>query len=384
MALAYAHGLRQPVMARGRRDGIVIAGGGLAGSLAALAMARHRPDVPLLIVEEGETFGGTGVRTFSEAELGEDGAALIGPDAIARWPGFYVAFPGFSRNLKIDYGGFGAVDIHRAVVEALAPRQYRLGVKVVAVREDALVLESGEEIKAQGAIDARGAANLSTLDLLYETRLEREYRFKAPHRVDRPVLIDATAGHGAGLAFMQCVPLAEDRLIVADVAISERAQPDAEAGARLDAYVAARGWKTKACEGEHVWVRPLPAGGDFAAFWRQSGARAAKLGLRGGFVHPVTGRSLGDAVRTAMLLAGQRDLSGAALHDAFEAEAKQAWKKREPLRAVTAAIARAKPEDRLALLARLYRLDPGTIARLQADRLGLMDRMRLQKALRPA
>ena len=47
-------------MARGRRDGIVIAGGGLAGALAALAMARHRPDVPLLIVEEGETFGGTG------------------------------------------------------------------------------------------------------------------------------------------------------------------------------------------------------------------------------------------------------------------------------------------------------------------------------------
>jgi 2-polyprenyl-6-methoxyphenol hydroxylase-like FAD-dependent oxidoreductase len=42
-------------MARGRRDGIVIAGGGLAGSLAALAMARHRPDVPLLIIEEAET-----------------------------------------------------------------------------------------------------------------------------------------------------------------------------------------------------------------------------------------------------------------------------------------------------------------------------------------
>ena len=64
------------------------------------------------------------------------------------------------------------------------------------MREDALVLDGGETIKAEGAIDARGAANLSTLELLYEARLERDYRFKAPHRVDRPVLIDATVGPG--------------------------------------------------------------------------------------------------------------------------------------------------------------------------------------------
>lgn len=369
-------------MARGRRDGIVIAGGGLAGSLAALAMARHRPDVPLMIVEEGATFGGEGVRTFSDAELGEDGAALIGPLAIERWPGFYVAFPGFSRNLGIEWSGFGAVDVHRALVEALKPKQYRLGVKVVAVREDALVLDGGEEIKAQGAIDARGTTNLSTLDLLYEARLEREYHFAAAHRVDRPVLIDATVAQEGALRFMQCVPLSEDRLIVADVMVSDRAQPDADAGARLDAYVVGRGWKTKSGQGEHVWVRPLPAGGDFAAFWRQSGARVAKLGLRGGFVHPATGRTLKDAVATALLLARQRDFSGAALHDLFEAEAKQSWKKREPLRAVTAALAGTKPEERRALLARLYGLAPATIARFHADRLGMIDRMRVQRALR--
>ena len=183
-------------MARGRRDGIVIAGGGLAGALAALAMARHRPDVPLLIIEEAETFGGTGIRTFSDAELGRDGAGLIGAEAIARWPGIYLSFPGLNRNLKIDWSGFGAVDLHRALVETLDPKQYRLGTRVVAVREDALVLDGGEEIKAESAIDARGAANLSMLELLYEARLEREYVFAAPHRVDRPVLIDANVDAG--------------------------------------------------------------------------------------------------------------------------------------------------------------------------------------------
>ncbi len=369
-------------MARGRRDGILIAGGGLAGALAALAMARYRPEVPLLIVEERETFGGEGFRAFTRPELGEEGEELAGALASDRWPGFYVAFPGLSRKLKAEMAGFGPDDIHRAMVRTLKPKQYRLGTRVVAVREDALVLDGGETIKAEGAIDARGASAMSTLELLHETRLERDYRFGAPHRVDRPVLIDMSLEPGGGARFVECVPLSAERLLVAELAISEATQPDEGARARIDAYVKARGWTRPRARGERTASRPLPYGGDFATFWRLGGARVAKLGLRGGFVHPVTGRTIGDAAATALLLTAQRDYSGAALHDLFEAEAKQLWKDRETLRAITAALAAAKPEDRRALLERLYRLDPGTVRRLQADRLGLLDRWRLRKALR--
>ncbi|WP_395612405.1 lycopene cyclase family protein [Allosphingosinicella sp.] len=368
-------------MPRGRRDGILIAGGGLAGALAALALARHRPDVPLLLVEEGETFGGAGTRTFSDAELGTDGAGLIGPERIMRWPGIYLSFPGMNRNLRLDWSGLGGGDLHEALVATLDPKQYRLGTRIVAVREDAIILDDGEELKAEGAIDARGTANLSMLELLHEVRVERDYVFAAPHRVDRPVLIDATVPQDGALRFMSCVPLDERRLVVADVMISERIQPDAEADARLDAYVAARGWRTPEAEGEEVSVRPLPYGGDFAAFWRLGGARVAKLGLRGGFVHPLTGRTLSDSVANAMLLTRQRDFSAGALHDLFEAEAKQAWKRREPMREVTAAFAAARPEHRLAMLASLYALGPGTIAALNADTLGWLDRRRVQQAI---
>jgi lycopene beta-cyclase len=370
-------------MARGRRNGILIAGGGLAGSFAALAMARYRPDVPLLIVEERETFGGEGYRSFAEAELGEDGAELVAPLALDRWPGFYVAFPGFSRKLKSEWAGFGAEDVHRAMLAALQPKQYRLGTRVVAVREDALVLDGGETIKAEGAIDARGANTMSALELLYEARLERDYRFAEPHRVDRPVLIDATMDRGAGLRFFECVPLSEERLLIADVCVAERALPDERAGSRIDAYVKARGWARPRPGAERTTARPLPIRGDFAAFWRLGGARAAKLGLRGGFVHPLTGRAVADAARMALLLSRQRDFSGDLLHDLFEAEAKQLWKRREPLRAAAAAIADAKPEARLGLAERLYRLDPGLIQRLLTDRLGLFDKGRIQKALKP-
>ena len=368
-------------MARGRRNGILIAGGGLAGSLAALALTRQRPDVKLLIVEESERFGGDGFHIFSQAELDEDGAALAAALTSDRWPGFYVSFPGFNRKLKGDIAGFGADDIHKAMIRELNPESYRLGTKVVAVREDALVLDGGETIKAEGAIDARGATSMSTLDLLYEARLVRDYRFGAPHRVDRPVLVDASAGRGGGLHYFECVPLSEERLLVSDVGISERAQPDESAGARIHEYVKARGWTRPRARADRTASRALPIGGDFAAFWRLGGARVAKLGLRGGFVHPVTGRTIGDAAAMALLLASQRDFSGDALHDLFEDEAKQLWKQREFLRGITASLASARPENRSGLLENLYRLDPGTLQRLQADRLGLLDRWRIRRAI---
>ena len=44
---------------RGREDQpIVIAGGGLAGCLGALALAEKRSELPLLLLEQGPGFGG--------------------------------------------------------------------------------------------------------------------------------------------------------------------------------------------------------------------------------------------------------------------------------------------------------------------------------------
>ena len=369
-------------MVRGKREGVLIAGGGVAGCLAALALARRRPDVPVMLVEERKKLGGNRFHHLFEGELGDEEKMLLEPIAEHRWPGFYTSFPGKTRNLKGALIGFGPDALHRATLEALGPKNLKLGTKIVAVRDDALVLDGGVTIKADGAIDARGAANLSMLELLWETRIERQIRLAAPHRLDRPVLIDATVDQGVGFSFVQTFPLDETRLRVAKVLVSERAQPDEAAEGRLDHYIALRGWKPAKVESQSALAQPLPFGGDFASFWRIGGARVAKLGLRGGFYQPATGRTVADAARSGLLLAAQSDFSVAALHDLFEEEARQLWRRREFQRGVNAALADASPEARRGIMAGIYELDPGLISRFHADSLGLLDRRRVQKAVR--
>lgn len=359
---------------------MLIAGGGLAGALAALALARARPEVPVLLVEEGDGFGGCHPLLFLGHDVEEADRWLAEPLIGPRWPGYYVAFPGRSRNLRTGCAVIRPAEIDRLVRQTLRPDQYRLGTRVVAVREDELILQGGERIKAEGAVDARGPANLSMLDLGWHAFLGRDYRLAGPHGVDRPVLVDATGGEAADTRFVRCTPLAEDRMRVEHVALSRTADVPGDAGERLGAYLALRGWTPVAIEREAAGAHPLPIGGDFAAFWRVGGARVAKLGLRGGLFHPATGHSLPDALRTATMLTEQRDFSGAALHDLFERHAAALWRKRDFYRDFNARLFAAPPADRGAFLQRFFDLDPGAIARFHAGRSTLLDKRRIGRA----
>ncbi|MGE5723197.1 MAG: lycopene beta-cyclase CrtY [Sphingomonadales bacterium] len=365
-------------MPRGKRNGLLIAGGGLAGSLAALAMAKARPDVPILLVEERDRFGGDHIWTFLDCELDEEQRALIEPLISFSWPGHYVAFPDYSRKLRLGVNGIRSDMLDKAVREALRPDQYRLDTKVVAVRETELVLPDGEVIRADGAIDARGAANLSLLELGWRKFVGREYSFEKPHRVDMPVLMDATVEQVDGFRFCRCLPLSATRLLVKDCCLSET--PDLErdeARARIAAYCALRGWKNGTLEREESSVLPIALGDDVHALWRGGGARVAKLGMRGGFFHPSTGHALADAARTALLLAQQRSFEGDMLDDLFEADVDMLWRKREYYRAFNAALFGAPALERRRMMDAFHHLDGDLIARFYAGRLGVVDRLKL-------
>jgi lycopene beta-cyclase len=149
-------------------------------------------------------------------------------------------------------------------------------------------------------------------------------------------------------------------------------------GGRIADYVAKRRWQPEEIEREESGVLPVAIGGDFGGFWRVGGARVAKFGMRGGFFHPTTGYSLPDAVRTASLLAKQRDMTGGVLHNVFEAYAAQLWKKRDFYRSLNTLLFRAaEPDGRYKVLERFYRLDPALITRFYAGQSSMFDRVRI-------
>jgi len=362
-------------MTKGKNHGLLIAGGGVAAALAALAMARLRPDVPMLLAGETPQTGGGRTLFFLDEQLSQEERDFMAPLTVRSWDGFYVALPGRSRKLMMRCHAVTGEAIDTAVREGLSTDRYRPDCRIVAVRDDSLLLHGGEVVKGDGAIDARAWTHQTTLELGWRHSTARTCRFEAPHRVDLPVLADATVEQGAGCAFFTCLPLDDTRLLVEHVRYSSAGEPEAgEGGRRIDSYVALRGWGRCRSEGEETTSLPFALGGDVAAYYRIGGARAAKLGPRGGYFGPTIGSPLTDAVRTALLLAAQRDFSGAALYDLFETDAAALWKRREFQRGFDRLLLRG---GGCSALEGLFALEPALIARFLGDRLGLFDRRKV-------
>ena len=345
----------------GGKDRLVIAGGGLAGCLAALALARLRPEVELLLVEQGESFGGNHIWSFFDADVAAEDRWLVEPFVAARWDGYQVAFPDRRRTLPTGYNSCRSELLDALMRERLRPDQYRLGVEAD---------EAGIDI------DARGPAGLDALDLGWQKFVGREYRLAVPHGLTDPIVMDATVDQAEGYRFVYCLPFAADRLLIEDTYYStDPALDRAALGGRIEAYAAGRGWRIAELVDEEAGVLPVALGGDFDAFWPEASG-PARIGLRGGFFHPTTGYSLPDAVRTAMLIARRRDL--AALPRLLRAEAKRLWRERGFYRLLNRMLFRAAaPAERYRVLEHFYRLDPGLIARFYAGRSTLADKARI-------
>jgi len=340
---------------------LTIAGGGLAGCLAALALAKLRPEVPFVLVEQGGHFGGNHVWSFFDADVVADDRWLVAPMITASWEGYDARFPARRRSLPTRYNSTRSDLLDKLVRERLRPDQYRLG-------------ETADEAAID--IDARGAANLDALDLGWQKFVGREVRLAAPHGLTRPIVMDACVAQQDGYRFVYCLPFAEDRLLIEDTYYSTDPTLDRTAlGARIEAYAEAQGWRVAAIEGEETGVLPVAMGGDFDAFW-PTGEGRARIGLRGGFFHPTTGYSLPDAVRIALLIARQRDFS--ALPQILRAEAKRLWRARGFYRLLDRMLFRAAdPAERYKVLQHFYRLDPALIERFYAARSTLADKARI-------
>lgn len=358
---------------------IAILGGGLAGGLVALALRRARPDLSLLLVEQGERLGGNHVWSFFGSDIGKDGRDLLNGMTVAAWPEYTVHFPAFRRRLKTSYYSITSTRFDAVVRGALGDAALLTGARALACSATNVTLSDGSRIEAGAVIDARGIRNMGHLTGGWQKFVGHRLKLMGPHGLDAPIVKDATVDQIDGYRFVYCLPFAADEVFVEDTYYSDSPTLDhAAIGKRIDDYVRARGWQVSRIIAEEHGVLPVVAGGDLDAFWRSTGGAVARAGTRAGLFQPVTSYSLPEAVHYALALAGQSDLSGQNLAEFSESYARSHWKKTAFLRALSAMLfAAAEPHERYRVLERFYRLDRRLIERFYAGRSSTADKFRI-------
>ncbi|HUD90568.1 lycopene beta-cyclase CrtY [Sphingobium sp.] len=353
---------------------LAIIGGGLAGGLIALAFAALRPEVRLLLVEQGAQPGGNHIWSFFDGDVAPKDRWLIDPLVVRSWPqGHEVRFPGLDRRLETPYNSVETVQFAVHLTRLLGD-SLLTDAEVTALSPNGVTLADGRSIRARAVIDARGGGDLSALRCGWQKFVGHALRCEAPHGIDRPVIMDATVAQHDGYRFVYLLPWDERTIFVEDTYYSNAPDLDVPViEARIADYVRAKGWRVEVIHREQG-VLPVVHGGDFDRYWPKDDP-VARAGVRAGLFQPMTGYSLPDAVRFALWLADQ-SLEG--LPAAARGYARAHWQGGGYYRLLGRMLfGAAQPDQRWRIFARFYGLSPALIQRFYAGRSTIADRIRI-------
>ncbi len=358
---------------------VAIVGGGLSGGLTAMALARLRPDVRIVLVEAGDSIGGNHLWSYFSSDIAPEHRWLTAPLISHGWAGNQVHFPDFSRKLRQNYYTIESERLDEQVRAALPADALLLGQKVLACGPTSVVLEDGRRIEAGAVIDARGPADLAALQCGWQKFVGQTLELAEPHNLTQPVIMDARVEQIDGYRFVYLLPFSPVHLFVEDTYYSDTPDLDIpELQARIAAYAKRNHWKINRVTRQEAGVLPVVKGGDFDAYWRAGGDKVPKVGARGGFFHPVTSYSLPDAVRTAMAVAESDDLSAPALNAMLKAQAAAVWKRGKFFFLLnTMLFDAATTEDRFKILQRHYSLSEPLVERFYSGQTSGRDMARI-------
>lgn len=364
----------------GRTCDIVIAGGGLAGGLIALAVARKRPDVSLRLIESGAVLGGNHRWSWFASDLLDDGVTLLQPFRKTVWDqGNDVIFPGHRRQLSTPYHSLSSTDFAAALERELAPGTVLLNRPITALDASGVTLADGSRITARAVIDARGFAPSPHLQGGWQVFMGRHLRTDQPHGLTRPVIMDARVEQLGGYRFVYVLPLGAHELFVEDTYYQDSATLDRAAlSARIDIYCRQYGWDGTIL-GFEAGVLPVITSGNAARYLAQAAAPGVSLaGARGLFCHPLTSYTLPFAVETALAIAADADLPGEQLAAKMAARSRAQWRRMGFYRLLGAMLfGAALPHRRVRIFERFYRLPEPLVERFYSGRSTLADRLRI-------
>ncbi len=365
---------------------LIIVGGGLSGSLAALRIAEKHPHWRIQLLEKGSSLGGDHTWSFHSTDLGEAGLTWIAPLISRSWPRHEVRFPAFSRIMETAYHSIRSTDLHARVISLLGDR-VKFDVSVATLSASEVVLDDGSRFAARVVLDARGFAGLPIEDRGYQKFIGLELEVAEPHGVRFPVLMDTCCEQKDGFRFIYLLPWSERTLLVEDTRYSDTSDLELEQIERgiLD-YANSQGWQITRVLRREQGALPIPfhstrSNTDHPL---EVGSAAISIGVRAGLFHPTTGYSLSEAVALAVALASISEPS----YDGYRSVVEQARRhsRREArffLLLNRMLFRAAKPTERRAVFERFYRLRPTRISRFYAGRLHWSDSWAILLGERP-
>jgi len=357
-----------------KQRSVVVVGGGLAGGLVALRLQAMRPDLDLLLLEQGESFGGEHTWCFHDADIASGGEWIL-PFKTCSWPGYEVRFPGYKRRFGGAYHALRSADLHRHIEQRLGARA-QTHAAVLSLEPHLVTLVDGRTFAADCVIDARGFPRGEASACAYQKFHGLFVTTAMPHGLTEPVLMDAAVEQIDGYRFIYVLPWSRTQLLVEDTRYSDGPSLDKAAmrGAIVD-YIKEHIASVFAVTGEESGVLPIPLHG---ALIPATTPGVVTAGVRAGLFHPTTGYSLPDAVRFANWLAEAAEFDGDALSVAAADRASAHWARGTFCRRLNNMMFMAAvPEARRRIMAQFYRRDRGLIERFYASSLTQLDWLRL-------
>ena len=369
---------------------LVIVGGGLAGSLIALALQRHAPGCRFLVIEAGRTFGGHHRWSWFETDIAPHARKLMEGFALNGWDeGYDIIFPGYGRSLPTSYRSLTSAEFHAKLIAELPAERVMLGTKAAGLDARGVTLTDGTRIAAKRVIDCRPFRASEHLAGGWQVFLGQHFRCEEPHGLTRPVIMDASVdqiapyGNGAAYRFVYVLPLSPTEVFVEDTYYADQPKMDADVlKGRVAEYAHRRGWKGEVIDQE-AGILPVVSGGNFAAAQAEIAIPGVALaGARGGFSHPLTSYTLpfaaDNALAIAQVIAKRPDLSGEELAAFCARRAKRHWRATGYYRMLSRMLFEAaEPDKRVVVFEHFYALRGRLVERFYAGRSTWPDRLRI-------
>ncbi|WOE74887.1 lycopene beta-cyclase CrtY [Alterisphingorhabdus coralli] len=358
---------------------LAILGGGLAGGLLAMALAKRQPDVRLLLIEEAETFGGDHVWSFFANDIPDDAKWLVDPLICYDWNEYSVRFPKLKRTLGSRYHSILSDHFDTVIREKIPADQYLTNASVVSHDETSVELADGTRIEAAGVIDARGGGNVDALTCGWQKFTGQLLECEEPHGLEHPIVMDATVEQRDGYRFVYCLPFSPTEVFVEDTYYSDGSKLDPRIlRQRIAQYADEQGWKVKNVLREEKGVLPVVFKGDYKRFRKDNENGVALAGSRAGLFHCLTSYSLPDAVRFAMHISALDTLDSASLARASSDFAAKHWRQGWYYRLLGKFLfIGAEPDQRYGVFQRFYGLSEKLIERFYAGQSTRYDKARI-------